>query len=155
MKRPSVCAVFAPIPFRTEAPGGRLTVSAGTVHTCAVATDGRVYCWGFGDLGALGNGSSTSSLRPVAVAGDPVAVQAMAAVQQTALLQGLVIKLEVELQGTIGDPTAPPEHVDGLVEEFFERHWLPFACQSTFVVQRLRPIITEDSVAMLCTEKKE
>ena len=35
--------------------------------TCVLATDGRVYCWGDGSLGQLGNGSTSSSSVPVAV----------------------------------------------------------------------------------------
>jgi alpha-tubulin suppressor-like RCC1 family protein len=39
-------------------------------HTCGVTlTDNRAYCWGFNGDGALGNGSTTSSPVPVAVAG--------------------------------------------------------------------------------------
>jgi alpha-tubulin suppressor-like RCC1 family protein len=39
-------------------------------HTCAVTlADNRAYCWGFGGDGALGDGSTTSSRVPVAVAG--------------------------------------------------------------------------------------
>ena len=42
---------------------GRLTqLSAGAAHACVVA-DGRVYCWGRGSSGELGNGTSTSVQR--------------------------------------------------------------------------------------------
>jgi alpha-tubulin suppressor-like RCC1 family protein len=37
--------------------------------TCAVTTDRRVYCWGFNNHGQLGDGSRTTRLTPVAVAG--------------------------------------------------------------------------------------
>ncbi|WP_295396161.1 RCC1 domain-containing protein [uncultured Thiodictyon sp.] len=42
-------------------------VSAGRLHTCALATDGTAACWGYNGYGALGNGTNTDSLFPVAV----------------------------------------------------------------------------------------
>jgi alpha-tubulin suppressor-like RCC1 family protein len=44
-------------------------VSAGGLHTCGVAEDGRTYCWGFGASGQLGNGSTEERDAPVAVIG--------------------------------------------------------------------------------------
>ena len=40
------------------------SVSAGFFHTCAVALDGRAYCWGEGATGALGNGRAGRAGRP-------------------------------------------------------------------------------------------
>jgi alpha-tubulin suppressor-like RCC1 family protein len=37
-------------------------VSAGFYHTCALQTDGDLYCWGEDDYGALGAGSSFQSV---------------------------------------------------------------------------------------------
>lgn len=34
---------------------------------CVIASDDRVYCWGAGFYGALGNGSTAASSVPVAV----------------------------------------------------------------------------------------
>jgi len=42
-------------------------VSAGNLHTCAIASDSNAYCWGRNTNGQLGNGSYNSSLTPVAV----------------------------------------------------------------------------------------
>jgi alpha-tubulin suppressor-like RCC1 family protein len=44
-------------------------VSNGTDHTCAVAGDDRAYCWGYNNLGQLGDGTAEQRTRPVAVAG--------------------------------------------------------------------------------------
>jgi alpha-tubulin suppressor-like RCC1 family protein len=44
-------------------------LSAGTYHTCGVTTSGEAYCWGRGEGGALGDGSTGSSSTPVAVSG--------------------------------------------------------------------------------------
>lgn len=49
-----------------ECPLIATAVSAGSSHTCAVAS-GRAYCWGSGTAGQLGNGSTGSQLSPVAV----------------------------------------------------------------------------------------
>jgi alpha-tubulin suppressor-like RCC1 family protein len=48
-----------------------LYVSAGGDHTCGVRSDDRAYCWGANTYGQLGNGTTTPSLKPVAVA-EPV-----------------------------------------------------------------------------------
>ena len=42
-------------------------ISAGGLHTCAIAPDNNVYCWGNGYLGILGNNSTADSKVPVAV----------------------------------------------------------------------------------------
>ena len=41
--------------------------SASFYHSCAIALNGRAYCWGSGNSGKLGNGSTASSRIPVAV----------------------------------------------------------------------------------------
>jgi alpha-tubulin suppressor-like RCC1 family protein len=43
-------------------------VGAGVTHTCAVRTNGVVYCWGDGTLGALGRGDTTTSVTPAPIA---------------------------------------------------------------------------------------
>ena len=48
-----------------------IDVSAGYAHTCALASDGTAYCWGFNGHGQLGDNSPTlaDSTVPVLVAG--------------------------------------------------------------------------------------
>lgn len=54
-------------------PGGALagrsltSVAAGTNHSLALSSDGRVFSWGFNVSGRLGNGTYNSSSTPVAV----------------------------------------------------------------------------------------
>jgi len=42
-------------------------VSAGDAFTCALASDGTVACWGKGENGRLGNGSTTDKNTPTAI----------------------------------------------------------------------------------------
>jgi alpha-tubulin suppressor-like RCC1 family protein len=44
-------------------------VMAGSDHTCGVAMSGRAFCWGWNDVGQLGDGTTTRRLKPVAVKG--------------------------------------------------------------------------------------
>jgi alpha-tubulin suppressor-like RCC1 family protein len=47
-------------------------VSAGRLHTCGIARNGALYCWGFGGFGQLGNGMVLSRSTPTRV-GEPAA----------------------------------------------------------------------------------
>jgi alpha-tubulin suppressor-like RCC1 family protein len=44
-------------------------ISAGFVHSCAVSSDSRAFCWGAGNSGQLGNGMMAASVVPVEVMG--------------------------------------------------------------------------------------
>jgi alpha-tubulin suppressor-like RCC1 family protein len=44
-------------------------VEAGGGHACGVTTDNRAYCWGWNDLGQLGDGTRLDRSTPVPVAG--------------------------------------------------------------------------------------
>ena len=60
----------APTPKKVTGLSGVTSIGAGANanHICAVIGAGDVRCWGLGDNGALGNGSSGSSNKPVIVA---------------------------------------------------------------------------------------
>ncbi|MES2922712.1 MAG: HYR domain-containing protein [Verrucomicrobiota bacterium] len=49
-----------------------LAIAAGSAHCLALASDGRVYAWGLGASGQLGNGNSSSTPFPQAVANSGV-----------------------------------------------------------------------------------
>ena len=49
-------------------PTRALAVAAGGGHTCAVDVGGRLWCWGRGDHGELGDGTSTDQPLPTAIA---------------------------------------------------------------------------------------
>ncbi len=42
-------------------------VAAGQVHSLAIGSDGKIYSWGNNYYGQLGNGTTTTSLTPVAI----------------------------------------------------------------------------------------
>lgn len=42
------------------------SISVGSIHTCAIVSDNKVYCWGYNGYGQFGNGTNSSSLVPVA-----------------------------------------------------------------------------------------
>ncbi len=56
--------VIASVPAYSE------TLSAGEDHTCILKSNGKAYCWGDNSVGQLGDGSTESSMTPVAVSGD-------------------------------------------------------------------------------------
>jgi len=59
---------LSPVPVAVTAGGLTFTaLSAALTHTCGVTPSGAAYCWGENYYGELGNGSTTSSLVPVAV----------------------------------------------------------------------------------------
>jgi len=42
-----------------------MDVAVGQQHSCALTVDGAVYCWGNGERGQLGHGSTSNSVKPV------------------------------------------------------------------------------------------
>ncbi len=59
-----VCVPTDPVP-----PACSTDMSTGGFHSCAVRTDGTVWCWGRNDFGQLGDGTAIDAGEPVQVAG--------------------------------------------------------------------------------------
>ena len=54
-------------PVAAQGVASLAAISAGSGHTCGLAPDGEIWCWGLGEGGQLGDGQSTSSALPVRV----------------------------------------------------------------------------------------
>jgi len=57
-------------PVRVASDVGFTTVAAGYYQSCALATSGRMYCWGRNDQGQIGDGTNQNRFTPVAVSGN-------------------------------------------------------------------------------------
>ena len=55
-------------PVQTQGITSAVQLAAGSGHTCALLADRTVRCWGFNNLGQLGDGTATNRLTPVTVA---------------------------------------------------------------------------------------
>lgn len=58
-------------------------ISAGGFHTCALLSDHTIKCWGYNNVGQLGNGSLDDSATPVLVSGITDATQVSAGYSHT------------------------------------------------------------------------
>jgi alpha-tubulin suppressor-like RCC1 family protein len=55
---------LAPVDVVGLGPDGVKDLAGGTLHTCAVTTDGATVCWGAGNAGQLGDGAGSNRLSP-------------------------------------------------------------------------------------------
>lgn len=65
---------------------GVTAISTGEQHACAIVSGGEVWCWGNNALGALGDGTNTSTGAPVNPIGLPVAIAVAAGGDYTCAL---------------------------------------------------------------------
>lgn len=87
---------------------GATSISAGRSHTCAVAADGSVQCWGDNHTGQLGDGTHTNREIPVTVNGLTTGMYAVTAGDQhtCALTSGGGVKCwGANGYGQLGDGT--------------------------------------------------
>lgn len=98
-------------------------IAAGTDHTCAIARDGSVRCWGENSSGQLGDGTTNSTSTPVAASGlRQVAALTAGGAHTCALTQaGAVWCWGANGTGQLGNGTtmdsAVPVRVSGLTSE--------------------------------------
>jgi len=59
----------SPVPVEVEGITSATEVAAGRTFSCALLERGNVQCWGGGEFGELGHGSTTGSATPVEVQG--------------------------------------------------------------------------------------
>jgi len=61
----------SPLPGTVAAPTGVLfdSLASGRYHSCAVASSGFAYCWGYNGQGQVGDGTTTNRDRPTLVNG--------------------------------------------------------------------------------------
>jgi alpha-tubulin suppressor-like RCC1 family protein len=107
--------VVAPTPVDVAGLGpgsGATAVGAGMYLSCAVVT-GRVFCWGYGAYGALGNGGDTDSSVPVAVVTDDPVANTAPDLDPVTVLPSAVVALGTEIRAfaAFSDPDANDTHV--------------------------------------------
>jgi len=105
-------AADSPIPVEVSGlNSSAASVAAGLQHTCVLATDGNIWCWGRNRLGQLGNGTVNESATPTEVLGlDGSATAVVAGDRHTCALtrEGAAKCWGSNSNGQIGDGT--PNH---------------------------------------------
>src|SRR5436309_1650424 len=76
-----------PTPVTVSSITTAVAIQAGIYHMCATLRDGTLRCWGRGEEGRLGNGSTANSSTPVTISGLTPAVLAPGAEHTCAILQ--------------------------------------------------------------------
>lgn len=101
---------------------GFTQVTAGDNASCAVKTDGTVWCWGHNNSGQLGNGNTTNQTRPVQVSGLTGAIHVEAHEEYACALKsnGTVWCWGINNVGQLGNGTTTnsttPVQVTGLTD---------------------------------------
>ena len=94
-------------PSRVPSPVAFTALSAGGVHTCALARGGDAYCWGRNTYGQLGDGSNADSPTPTKVVGGYtfVYINASGAHSCAATAGGESLCWGYNIEGQLGDGT--------------------------------------------------
>lgn len=98
---------------------GYIATSAGAMHTCALHSEGTIFCWGENSAGQLGDGSTTVSNLPVAVPGIHDAIALTANDHHTCVVHqgGSVSCWGNNILGQIGQPTSYPSFTPITVQD--------------------------------------
>lgn len=96
-----------PVPVAVPGLDQVTSISAGLSHTCAVRSDGSVFCWGDNSEGAIGDGTHTRRLSPTGVPGLTDAVVVNAGYGHTCALRmgGSVVCWGRNGEGQLGNGT--------------------------------------------------
>src|SRR5213594_870733 len=84
---PSNPVTPTPTPVTVSGITTAVAIEAGVFHMCAILRDGTLQCWGRGEEGRLGDGSTANSSTPVTVSGVAPAVIAPGAEHSCAVLR--------------------------------------------------------------------
>ncbi|MCA0295790.1 MAG: biotin transporter BioY [Actinobacteria bacterium] len=118
---------LSPPAAKTAAPTGTVvaiavdkatSVSSGYAHTCAVTTTGKALCWGFNADGQLGDGTTTTQLKPVGVSGLSSKVASISAGEThscAVTTKGKALCWGYNGNGQLGDNTTVDSHTPAVV----------------------------------------
>jgi len=99
-------------PLLPPPPAKVKALAAGDAHSCALDSTGKVWCWGRGDQGQLGDGSGLGRAAPMTVTlgttADPATGIAAGAEHTCAIAGGKVLCWGRNAEGQVGTPSQIP-----------------------------------------------
>jgi len=78
----------SPHEYRCRTDPGAVMVAVGTLHACAVQTGGALWCWGDNGAGEIGDGTTTTRVRPLPITALTNVAQVSAGGDDTCAIQG-------------------------------------------------------------------
>lgn len=104
-------------------PSGIVSLATGSRHTCTVASDGSVVCWGENDEGQLGDGLTDPTMAPVSIGGGAPAASAVGAGGDTSCLVTMSGEVycwgdngDGEVAGASSDVWTTPRRIEGVAD---------------------------------------